>query len=255
MTVTVAEQGGRRIRELRRADIKAGVNRLAWDLRYDGPQAAQSQRGAPQGGGGGLFGGGAGGPSVVPGEYTVTLRAAGRELSKTVQVLGDPRVQLAQADYEAQLAAALELRELVSQVNGVIDRTEDLKKQLTVVIENLQKPIAAAASGGGHESNGSPADTAALAAARSALERVTGLRAKLTRPLPGLGYRQFPRLREELLSLSGAIARPLAPPTEAQKHRLGELKAETAAVVSEMGTVETQVADLNRRLEGVPHVK
>jgi hypothetical protein len=256
VVITISERGGRPIRELRRTDVKAGVNRLAWDLRYDGPRPAQSQgqqAGGGGGGGGGGFGGG--GVTVVPGEYTVTLRAAGRDLTKSVRVAADPRVQVAQADYEAQLAAALELRDLVSQVNQVIDRTEDLKKQLTGLIENLGKTTMAAADGG-NGSNGSPrADTALVAATRAALQRVTDLRARLTRPIQGLGYRQYPRLREELTSLMGAVARPLARPTDAQMLRLGELKTETAQVVGEANAIVTDVIpELNRRLGETPHI-
>ncbi|MBI3982583.1 MAG: hypothetical protein HY337_06705 [Gemmatimonadetes bacterium] len=254
VVITISERGGRPIRELRRTDVKAGVNRLAWDLRYDGPRPAQSQ-GQQAGGGGGGGGFGGAGVTVVPGEYTVTLRAAGRDLTKSVRVAADPRVQVAQADYEAQLAAALELRDLVSQVNQVIDRTEDLKKQLTGLIENLGKTTMAAADGGNGSNGSSRADTALVAATRAALQRVTDLRAKLTRPIQGLGYRQYPRLREELTSLMGAGARPLARPTDAQMLRLGELKTETAQVVSEANAIVTDVIpELNRRLGEAPHI-
>jgi ABC-type transporter Mla subunit MlaD len=190
----------------------------------------------------------------VPGEYTVTLRAGGREFTKPVRVMPDPRVQVAQADYEAQLAAALELRDLVSQVNQVVDRMEDLKRQLGGLIENLGKTAAAAADGG-NGSTGPSSDTALVAAARAALQRVTDLRAKLTRPLPGLGYRQYPRLREELTSLLGSITRPLAAPTEPQKRRLAELRSETQQVLTEANTIVTGlIPDLNRRLGNTPHV-
>lgn len=249
--ITVTDAGGRRVREIRRADPKAGLNRVPWDLRFDGPRPAESERvqGGFGGGGGGGFGGG--GPLAVPGEYTLKLAVSGREVTKTVRVDADPRIQMAAADYQAQLAAALEVRDLVSQVNGVIDRTEDLRKQLAGLVEQLQRPVAAAASDG----NGAAADSAALAAVKRALDKVNDLRGRLNRPPPRMGYRQYPRLREELQSLGGAISRPVAPPTEPQQRRLEELRQETAAVVGELNQLLTQtVPELNRMLGTRPHI-
>ncbi len=254
--ITVSDASGKAIRTLRQADAKAGINRMAWDLRYDGPRPAESQRGQAGGGGGGGGGGFGfgGGPFVAPGEYTVTLKAAGQELKQTVRVEGDNRVQVAAADYQAQLEAGLELRDLISQVNGVIDRTEDLKKQLSALADLLKRSdVAAAASG--QDGNGRHADTTAVVAVRAALKRVTDLRERLTRPTPAMGYRQYPRLREELTSLAGNVIRPLAPPTEPQKRRLGELRQQTAQVVAELNAIVGQtVPEVNRILGTYPHI-
>ena len=257
VVVTVADASGNTIRTLRQSGAKAGINRVAWDLRYEGPRPAESQRepaGGGGGGGGGRFGFG-GGPYVVPGQYTVTLRAAGQEFKQTVRVEGDPRVQVAAADYQAQLQAALELRELISQVNGVVDRTEDLRKQLSSLADQLRLGGVAAAATGQDGNGRARADTAVVAAVQAALKRVTDLRESLTRPTPSMGYRQYPRLREELTSLAGSVMRPLAPPTEAQKRRLGELKEQTARVVAEMNAIVGEtVPELNRMLGTYPHV-
>ena len=257
IVVTVTDAAGKTVRQLRRTDAKAGVNRIGWDLRYDAarPAASQAGPGGP-GGGGGPFGFG-GGPVVVPGEYTVALRAAGVELKKTVRVTPDPRVPMATADYQAQLAVALEVRDLISQVNGVIDRTDDLKKQLSTLADLLKRPAASAATDGGGRNGAARegADSTALAAVQGALKRVTDLREGLTRPTPSMNYRQYPRLREELTSLFGAVARPLAPPTAAQRLRLEELKQETAQATGELNAILSQtVPELNRMLGTFPHV-
>lgn len=252
VVLTVTDAAGRSVRTLRQTDVKAGINRIAWDLRHD---AARPAAGAGGSGGGGRFGFG-GGPFVVPGEYTVAVRAAGAELKKTVRVNPDPRVQLAAADYQAQLATALELRDLISQVNGVVDRTEDLKQQLSTLADLLKRPAASAATdGGGNGGVRDGADSTALAAVTAALQRVTTLREGLTRPTPSMNYRQYPRLREELTSLFGAVARPLAPPTAAQRVRLEELKRETGQAVGELNAIQSQtVPELNRMLGTYPHV-
>lgn len=249
VTITVTDESGQRVRELRQTDAKAGVNRLAWDLRYEGPRPARRDRGQ-QGGGFGGFG--AGGPLVVPGRYNLTLRVGGRELRQAVEVEPDPRVEMTAAEYLAQRDAALTLRDLISQVNEIVDRTEDLKDQLTALQQRL-RPAAAASDS--RDPNGNAQDTALVTAVRAALDQVAALRGKLTRPIPGLGYRQYPRLREELQSLYGAIQRPQAPPTEPQKKRLEELKAETARTVAELNTIiERTVPELNRLLGQHPHI-
>jgi photosystem II stability/assembly factor-like uncharacterized protein len=247
VTLTVTDEQDTRIRQLRHNEAKVGLNRLAWDLRYDGPRPP----GRDQGTGTGAFGGfGGAGPLVVPGRYIVTLRVGERELRETVQVEPDPRVEMTAAEYLAQRDAALALRDLISKVNQVVDRTEDLKAQLASLEQRLRSWGGAASDG-----LGASADTAALEAVRRALEQVTALRGKLTRPIPGLSYRQYPRLREELQSLYVAILRPHAPPTEPQKRRLEELRAEAEAVVSELNTILTRtVPELNRLLGQRPHI-
>jgi len=74
-------------------------------------------------------------------------------------------------------------------------------------------------------------------------------------PLPGLGYRQYPRLREEAQSVSGMISRPQWPITEGEKLRAGELKVETdGAQVRLDGIVKDRVGKINDLLKGTQHV-
>ncbi|MFY9570046.1 MAG: hypothetical protein WAV20_01430, partial [Blastocatellia bacterium] len=93
------------------------------------PSPGSREQPGPEEFGGGRFGGG-GGPAVLPGDYTITLRAAGKQLSKTVRVGLDPRVKVSDADLNAQLDAALKLRDLSSTLNGVLSRVDDLTRQL-----------------------------------------------------------------------------------------------------------------------------
>jgi hypothetical protein len=78
----------------------------------------------------------------------------------------------------------------------------------------------------------------------------------LARPVAGLGYRQYPRLREEAQSVAGMIARPmLGGPTAGELLRSGEIKAETDAAQTRLdGIVQTRVARINQLLAGSPHV-
>src|SRR4029077_3495092 len=94
-----------------------GLNRFAWDLRYEPPPSLQySYYGEPlkyleytlsdhaipgetpreQ----------VLGPIVAPGQYQITLVAGGQKTSQSLTVVPDPRVHISSADYQAQFAAA-----------------------------------------------------------------------------------------------------------------------------------------------------
>ncbi len=248
---TIADAAGKQVRRLQPAAARAGVNRIVWDLRHDAPRPVTPVAGAAPafggGGGGGFFGGG-GGPSVVPGTYMLTLALGGTELKKTIAVEADPRAEIAVADLQQQLEAALALRDLASQVNGTIDRSNDLIRQLTNLTETLRR----AAAG----TNGDQSLRTALAEAEAALKEVRTLRDdKLMRPVQGLGYRQYPRLQNEVQSLYGSVMRSYHRPTDPQQLRRRELGDEFSAVTGELqGIVNGRIAKLNDLLKNTPHV-
>jgi photosystem II stability/assembly factor-like uncharacterized protein len=245
ITFTISDAGGRVIRTLQQSDVRAGVNRTAWDLRHDGPS------GAPAGGGG--RGGGAA-PWAVPGQYTVTMRAAGQDSRASLQVVADPRVQVAQADYEAQTQAALDLRELMTQANRSVARVDAVRSQL----QQLESALRTADQTGAvkSSSDGAPTLADAMTTVRDGLKKIIELRdEKLARPIQGLNYRQYPRIREELQSLAGQINGAAAAPTRAQLLRVGEIKGETTQVLGEVDAViNTVIRDVNAKIAGKPFI-
>jgi hypothetical protein len=77
----------------------------------------------------------------------------------------------------------------------------------------------------------------------------------LARPLPGLGYRQYPRLREEVQTVSGMISRPMMPPTAGEMLRSGELVTEDNQAQARFdGIMQDHVMKINDLLKGTPHV-
>ncbi|HXG90812.1 MAG TPA: hypothetical protein VNN73_00390 [Blastocatellia bacterium] len=292
VTITVADKSGKVIRTIRNAPNKAGVNRAVWDLRYDGPTLADgaarfgegaSGRRPPAGAGTATQGGGAAGnappgegaeggggrfgqalgPFVVPGEYTVTLRTSGKQLTKTVRVGLDPRVQISDADLAAQLDAALALRALSSRLNETVARVDDLTKQLTTLAETFKKGADVAATTAGDGEGGG--DGAGRAMSRSqgdgvqadinaALDELKKLRATLVREAP-FTYRYPPRLREEVNSLMNSITGVIAPPTEPQKLRLREVNDDTAKAVADLNAIiNGSIKRVNDKLAGQPHI-
>jgi len=234
--LTIAGADGKQVRELRVRDPVAGVNRVVWDLSYEGPQPVPGQREAEAGGRFRRFNAG---PLAAPGKYRVTLSAGGATATTAVHVRPDPRRAVPAADFTAQLAATLELRDLVSTVNRAIGRSEDVIGQLAELQQRLTRERA---------------PDSVRAAVRAAHERLTRFRGELTRPTPTFGYRQYPRLREELGSLSSAINGVAARPTDAQQLRLGELRMEVQTMERDLAAALADVEAINRMLADRPVV-
>lgn len=233
------EAMGQTVRSWEEEKVGAGVNRVVWNLRHDGATPLKSA--PPPTGFFARFG--SFGPAAVPGNYTVTVTIGDEEFSRPVQVRADPRIpEVTQADYETQLTASRALRELTSQAHRVIDTSADLHEQL----ENLEGRL--------KDSGGDEAELS-MEAVGTALQEVKELENRLQRPIPGLGYRQYPRLREELRSLSFAINGAMARPTGPQLARLEELKQETERVINDLSRlIATTIGDLNNMLGAYPKI-
>lgn len=87
----------------------AGVNRTSWDLGETGPVQWTSARAWNKGPDDG--------PTVLPGAYTVRLRIAGHDLSRTFSVKPDPRAHWTQADYAARYQIERELDDDLSAID------------------------------------------------------------------------------------------------------------------------------------------
>jgi photosystem II stability/assembly factor-like uncharacterized protein len=270
VSITIADASGTVLRTLRNLPGRAGVNRTEWDLRYDGPhQVAGGGRGgrggAPAGeepAGGGRFGGG-GGPFVLPGDYTVKLRVDGKELTKTVKVDVDPRVPTTPADLQAQLDTALTLRELTSKANRAIERSNSLIQQLTALQQRLKgaAPVRTSTATDEPVGNGDAQPAAAggndlAALVTSALAATTKLRDEdLTRPYPNMGYRQYPRIAQEIQSIAGAVSRAPVRPTDGELLRTKELTAELDQAVGALNKIQTdQIGRINEMMKASPFI-
>jgi hypothetical protein len=101
--------------------IDPGIHRIVWDLRYKGGEMIKGakQEGNPRNG-----------PLVLPGRYTARLRVAGKTLSREVQVLPDPRVQVSTGVLEEQLHFALGVRNEINRLVGLVNSMRAVRKQL-----------------------------------------------------------------------------------------------------------------------------
>ena len=271
VNIEIANASGTMVRRFRRVPDDAGVNRITWDLRYEAP--AGGGLGGRGNRGGAAPGaapdtslkalrerrraadferGGAGdeenffGPSsagVLPGTYQVTLVANGKRYTKPVTVQNDPRVEMTPMQVAQQHAAAQAIEATQSRVTRVVGGVDDLLRQLTGVQTTLRSARNDALSPALTEIDGTIRDL------RHFRDSV------LARPLAGLGYRQYPRLREEVQTIGGMIARPQWPITAGEQLRSGELVVETDEAQRRLDTiVRDRVGRINDLLKGTQHV-
>jgi photosystem II stability/assembly factor-like uncharacterized protein len=118
--------------------LKAGVNRVAWDLRYDAPAPPEPSGAAGEGRGGG-FGGPPRGPLVEPGEYTVKITLGSDTQTKPVRVEEDPRIQISDADRKARHEAIMKIYELQHGVTLDQRRVNALKTELDALMASWKR--------------------------------------------------------------------------------------------------------------------
>lgn len=275
VNIEIADAKGEVIRRYNRVRDEAGVQRINWDLRtaavpgggggFGGnrggaaaPRAAEDtslaalrqrrraadDRARDSGDDEESFFRGPSGTAVVPGTYQVTLVVGGKRYTKPVLVKYDPRIELTPAQVTAQHDAAVNLERITQRVNRVIGNTDNILAQLT----NLQSAL-----------NRAPrtANTpTVLAQVDSTIKDLRHFRdSVLARPLAGLGYRQYPRLREEVQSVSRSVSGQLWPITAGETLRSNELKEETDDAQGRLDQIiNIRVGKINQLLAGTEHV-
>ena len=213
---------------------KAGLNTFTWDLRRDAPTSLQGVLlfGAPAGGG----------AKVVPGRYTVRLTVGGVTQSQAFDVTADPRLEpiptaiIAERDSLANALVArigeihdavLRVRDVKTQVTGIVSRTRDVPMADSIGIAGRQLTAKADTL--------DPAMTTKAANGQDIINYANGING------------QFGFLLGQLEGHPGV--------TQPVRERLAELEREWAALRARVTTFETtEVQAFNQLLEraGVP---
>jgi photosystem II stability/assembly factor-like uncharacterized protein len=101
---------------------EVGVNRVVWNLRYEGAdkiKGAKVDTGQP-----------ALGPLANPGVYTLKLIVDGKTMSTSAVVQADPRSTLPAAELDEQLKFALRVRDDISHLAQMVNQIRAIRKQL-----------------------------------------------------------------------------------------------------------------------------
>jgi photosystem II stability/assembly factor-like uncharacterized protein len=107
-----------------------GVNRVAWDLRYEGALPIKKAF---------AFGGSASeGPLVLPGVYKIELTVDGKSLTSSTEVKPDPRVNVRAEDLRERLVLALKIRDDLTRLAKTVEQIRGIRTQLSDCNERLK---------------------------------------------------------------------------------------------------------------------
>ncbi|MGH8426940.1 MAG: hypothetical protein ACRES7_03030 [Gammaproteobacteria bacterium] len=117
VTIKITDGAGNPVATLH-GDGKAGINRIAWNMNYDGAKLPSFLKGAS------FFGGsGPSGPLALPGTYKVSISAGKQSATTTVTVAPDPRLNpLSPAAQQTRLKTGLALRNDVNAAVALLER-------------------------------------------------------------------------------------------------------------------------------------
>ena len=181
-------------------------------------------------------------PLVPPGNYEATVTIQGTKHSVPIEVRADPRLDTDEVAYQDQFERLNYLNGLLSQVHELINESTKIQDQLADLKRKMKS-----------SDEHSYAD--ALKEIVSASEKLQVMQNEFKRPPPNMGYRQRPRLREEIRSLMFAIGNAPSKPTASQLERVVSLQEETSSAVNEFQEfVSRDIERINQLAGPMPQV-
>jgi photosystem II stability/assembly factor-like uncharacterized protein len=127
--IVISDSSGQTIRTMY-GPSKFGVNRVSWNLRYDGPRKLTFLPEPPERDEEEFFFDPTIGPMALPGAYKVAVTVNGKTETQEVQIQNDPRFNLDANALNAQLKMGLEVRDELSALNEALNRLNSLHKQI-----------------------------------------------------------------------------------------------------------------------------
>jgi hypothetical protein len=113
--------------------VKAGMNRVAWDLRRAAPPAPIP---------GVYLRRAAGGRRAVPGSYSVRLSAAGQVLTAPLQVLADPRSKATVEEFAEQDRLLVLIEQEIASLRQTVLKLLGTRDQIAASVSKLSNPAA-----------------------------------------------------------------------------------------------------------------
>jgi photosystem II stability/assembly factor-like uncharacterized protein len=229
--LTITDKEGRKVNELK-GSKNAGISRVNWDMRRgapDIPELGRTRRGR--------------GPLVLPGEYKVTMKVDDQEMTKTLIVSDDPRIEITFADRKAQHDALVKLQYLYPYVTAATKAVGDLEKELEKVQKTLNKVDEVPENIKEHM--------------ETTTKELEEIKIKLTGdPEMGFRGRQF-SVQGGLSMIGSVIGGYSEAPTERQLQKIEEKKQELKTLIERINKViQESIPRLNELLiaNKIPHV-
>ena len=101
--------------------VESGVNTFKWNMRYESAEKFDGMI---------LWWASLGGPTAVPGKYSVELRVGDQTFKEDFNILKDPRLTASDADLQAQFDFIQEINETVTKAHESITEMRDIKEQM-----------------------------------------------------------------------------------------------------------------------------
>jgi hypothetical protein len=215
---------------------KAGLNRLAWDMRILKPALIPKA----------VLWGTREGPRVAPGAYSVRLKYAGETLTRPVEVRRHPDVSGTDEDLKSQFRLLSDVRDRIEEAHDAVGRIRDVKAQVQSIGDRAEK------LGKG---------TTLKEKGKALSERLTAIEKKLVNPelKSNQDVLNFPpALDHQLIGIAAAASSADTKPTDSAWTYHKEVSGRLAALLAELDAVlGKDLADFNgevRRQEIPPVV-
>jgi len=207
--------------------IEEGMNQWEWNLRLPDGEVAE----------GAILWGSPAGPRVAPGEYRVRMSVGDWSEIRNFAAHGDPRVDVAQADFDAQFDLSKKIWEALSDAHRGVKQLRDVRQQA----QDLAARYEAAGHGEGFTD-----------LAKALGEKLTATEEKIhqyhsTSSQDVLNFR--PGIDGQLLGLKSTVESAQARPTDASVERFNELRAELDGYLAELKEIfDTDLAGFNAKV-------
>jgi photosystem II stability/assembly factor-like uncharacterized protein len=211
-------------------ELKAGVNRLMWDMRDDVPSLIQPNYVfgdyPPQG------------VRVTPGHYAVRVTAMGKTLDAPIEIVPNPAGTASGEDLTAQYTFLTTVRRDVETIHDTLRQIKDVKDQVT----RYAKRAAAAGKG-----DALKAQADAIVKAFAPIEAEL-YNPKLQTSQDSLNY--LPKLDFQFTALAGMADTSDVRPTAASHARYKELRAQLDAILVRVkAAMDTHVDAFNKAVK------
>jgi len=199
-----------------RMEVKPGMNRFELNLRYAGAMEVPDAV---------FWGGNGDGPKAPPGAYQVRLTGGDIVQTQSFSVVGDPRIQTTQEEYDEAFRFLLTVRDKVDAAHRAVKRIRSIREQIDSVVKRAKD----------HESSQQFKDEA-----KSIGEKLEAIESAIiqTKSRSGQDPLHFPiRLNDKIASLAGVVEGSNAKPTDQAWAVLNELSSQLDAELAKLDEV------------------
>ena len=208
---------------------ETGLNQFVWNLRY---RKVNVTKGAQ-------VWGFTGGQMAVPGTYKVKLSRGDWEDSREITVMGDPRIDTTQREYESQFELARNIKYSLDEIYETLRELRSVRDQVNRISQAAEK---------------AEVDLKTGELKKGIIEKLKTVEEKLiqTKNESGQDPLNFPpKLDNQFAYLYGYVAGGNEAPTEGAEKRLSDLQKEWENIAEEYRLIiDIQVKKFSKAIEG-----